>query len=203
LRPGIPTGRGSGLKHRPVWVRIPPGAHNVDMVQAISCRKIKSKLAVAMLALVLGLSLAGCTSHTVTSEVSPTGAQFELDNPNDTTFTDDAGNELLVGDNLELPSNWPAAVPTPPGRLIAVSIVDESTAVATWQVEGDVNQAEDALVQEMSDSGFVVIRSDDLSTETISVFTAEGNDLDVTVSATPGANTGDSGEITLLVNPAF
>src|SRR6476646_12230318 len=29
LSPCIPTGRGSGLKHRPVWVRIQPGAPNV------------------------------------------------------------------------------------------------------------------------------------------------------------------------------
>ena len=30
-RPGIPIGRGSGLKHRPVWVRIPPGAPNLSV----------------------------------------------------------------------------------------------------------------------------------------------------------------------------
>ena len=150
-----------------------------------------------------GVFLVGCTSTTVSPDVSPTGAQFEFENPDDSVFTDDAGNEMQVGSDLDVPANWPAAVPTPQGRLIAVSVVDESTAVATWQVEGDVIQAEDAFVQVMTESGFQVTRSTDLSTENISVFTAQGNDLDVTISATTGENPDDPGEITLLVNPAF
>ncbi len=92
LRPGIPTGRGSGLKHRPVWVRIPPGAHNEDM-----------KVVLALVALGSLVILTGCSSTTETPEVAVTGAQFESDNPDANVFTDDAGNELQVGDDLPIP----------------------------------------------------------------------------------------------------
>ena len=150
--------------------------------------------------------LSGCSSQDSSepnSDITTSGDQFESDNPEDSTFTDDAGNEMQVGENLELPADWPAAVPTPEGRLIAVSIIDESTAVATWQVDGDVVTAENALVEAFTLNGFRAERSEDLSTDSITVYTAVGNDLDVTVSATPGAGESDPGEITLLVNPSF
>ncbi len=192
--PGIPTGRGNGLKHRPVWVRIPPGAHN----HWVGISKIHTATALGV-ALVLGL--AGCTSSPTVSETSDLGNHFETSNPEDKLFDDGSGNELEVGSDLSLPPDWPEGVPTPAGALISVSVIDDRTAVATWSVEGDVFQAQQSFLAEFN-SGFSVEPIPDLSTDTIIVYGATGNGFDITISSTLGERSTDPGEITLLVNPS-
>ncbi len=192
--PGIPTGRGSGLKHRPVWVRIPPGAHN----DWVGISKIHTATALGF-ALVLGI--AGCTSSPTVSQTSDLGNHFETSNPEDKLFDDGSGNELEVGSDLSLPPDWPEGVPTPVGALISVSVIDDRTAVATWSVEGDVFQAQQSFLAEFH-SGFSVEPIPDLSTDTIIVYGATGNGFDITISSTLGERSTDPGEITLLVNPS-
>ncbi len=192
--PGIPTGRGSGLKHRPVWVRIPPGAHN----HCVGISKIHTATA---LGVVLVLGLAGCTSSPTVSQTSDLGNRFETSNPEDKLWDDGSGNELEVGSDLSLPPDWPEGVPTPAGALISVSVIDDRTAVATWSVEGDVFQAQQSFLAEF-DSGFSVEPIPDLSTDTIIVYGATGNGFDITISSTLGERSTDPGEITLLVNPS-
>jgi hypothetical protein len=165
--------------------------------------KVATKTACAVVALGLAILISGCSSTTVTPEALPTGAQFESDNPDANVFTDDAGNELQVGDDLPLPADWPVGVPTPVGKLIAVSVVDSSTAVATWQIEGDMLIVEANYVAELEKAGFAATQSTDLSTDTISVYTAMGNGLDITISATLGAESTDPSELTVLINPAM
>jgi hypothetical protein len=161
------------------------------------------KTVVALVALGSLVILTGCSSTTETPEVAVTGAQFESDNPDANVFTDDAGNELQVGDDLPIPANWPVTVPTPDGKLIAVSVVDDSTAVATWQIEGDMLSVEADYVLQLEAAGFSASQSTDLSTDTINVYTAIGNGLDITISATLGAETTDPSELTVLINPAM
>ncbi len=192
--PGIPTGRGSGLKHRPVWVRIPPGAHNADM-------KIRSNITVAMCGVLLSVGLVGCSGSVDVAQTSDLGNQFEQSNPTDEFLDDGSGNELEVGRDLNLPSNWPQAIPTPEGSLIAISVIDERTAVATWSVQNDVFLAQKEFLTEFDES-FAVEPLLDLSTESIIVYGAIGNGFDVTISATLGAKADDPGEITVLVNPS-
>ena len=192
--PGIPTGRGSGLKHRPVWVRIPPGAHNAGM-------NFRSKIAVALCGVVLITGLVGCSSAADVAQTSDLGNQFEQSNSTDEFLDDGSGNELEVGSDLALPSNWPKAIPTPVGSLIAISVIDERTAVATWTVQGDVFLAQKEFLTEF-DTTFVVEPLVDLTTDSIVVYGAIGNGFDVTISATLGQQADDPGEITLLVNPS-
>lgn len=192
--PGIPTGRGSGLKHRPVWVRIPPGAHNADM-------KIRSNITVAMCGVLLSVGLVGCSGSVDVAQTSDLGNQFEQSNPTDEFLDDGSGNELEVGRDLNLPSNWPQAIPTPEGSLIAISVIDERTAVATWSVQNDVFLAQKEFLTEF-DGSFAVEPLLDLSTDSIIVYGAIGNGFDVTISATLGARADDPGEITVLVNPS-
>ena len=193
--PGIPTGRGSGLKHRPVWVRIPPGAHNADM-------DVRSKITAVACVVVLTAGLAGCSSGSDATQTSDLGDHFESSNPTDDLLDDGSGNELEVGTDLTLPTDWPQGVPTPSGTLIAVSVIDERTAVATWTVEGDVFTAQEGFLTEF-DSTFTVEPLAELSTDTIAVYGAIGNGYDITVSATLGEQSSDPGEITLLVNPSL
>ncbi len=183
-----------------MWVRIPPGAHNSE----VSKYSLKTAVALAGAFSLLLFTVSGCSAQTGPEDVviPSAGNQFESDNPTDSTFTDDAGNEMQVGQNLDLPSDWPADIPTPAGRLVAVSIVNESTAVATWQIDGDIIEAEINYLKALESRGFQTSKSDDLSTDSISVFFAINSDFDITVSATPGEQESDPGEITVLVNPA-
>lgn len=128
---------------------------------------------------------------------------FEGDAQNESILTDEAGNELSMGDNIVLPTDWPAQVPTPAGSLIAVSIIDSSTAIGTWTVPGDVYAAQEIFKGELDTLGYLTNAAPDLSAEGIVVFTAQGNGLDVTVSATLGEKDSDPGQITILVNPEF
>ena len=192
--PGIPTGRGSGLKHRPVWVRIPPGAHNAGM-------NFRSRIAVALSVVVLTTGFVGCSSAVDEAATSDLGSHFEQANPTDEFLDDGSGNELEVGSDLALPNNWPQAIPTLGGSLIAISVIDERTAVATWTAQGDVFLAQKQFLAEF-DSTFVVEPLLDLSTDSIVVYGAIGNGFDVTISATLGQQADDPGEITLLVNPS-
>jgi len=193
--PGIPTGRGSGLKHRPVWVRIPPGAHNVGM-------NLRSQITTVTCGFVLAICVVGCSSAPDAAPTSELGNHFEQSDPTDDLLDDGSGNELEVGTNLTLPQNWPQGVPTPIGSLIAVSIIDERTAVATWTVQGDVFTIQKDFLTEF-DSTFAVKPISDLSTETIVVYGAIGNGFDITISATLGEQANDPGQITLLVNPSI
>ena len=193
--PGIPTGRGSGLKHRPVWVRIPPGAHNVGM-------NLSSQITTVTCGFVLAICVAGCSSAPDAAPTSELGNHFEQSDPTDDLLDDGSGNELEVGTNLTLPQDWPQGVPTPIGSLIAVSVIDRRTAVATWTVQGDVFTIQKDFLTEF-DSTFTVEPILDLSTETIVVYGAIGNGLDITISATLGEQEDDPGQITLLVNPSI
>lgn len=160
--------------------------------------------AAALLALVLWVpTLTGCATEPAPRENTSAGNQFESDNPGDSTFTDDAGNEMQVGQDLDLPADWPSSISPPQGRLVAVSVVNPLTAVATWQVDGDVMAAETLYLELLESNGFTVENSSELSTNTISVFFARDETFDVTVSATPGDKVTDPGEITVVVNPAL
>lgn len=155
----------------------------------------------ALSGVVLTTGFVGCSSAVDEHATSDLGNQFEQSNPTDEFLDDGSGNELEVGSDLALPSNWPQAIPTPVGSLIAISVIDERTAVATWTAQGDVYLAQKEFLTEF-DSTFVVEPILDLSTDSIVVYGAIGNGFDVTISATLGQQADDPGEITLLVNPS-
>ena len=193
--PGIPTGRGSGLKHRPVSVRIRPGAHN---------ERVNPRTTAALLAagLMITVGIGGCSSGPSPTESTDLGNHFETSDPDDGLFDDGSGNQLQVGSDLSLPSDWPTDVPTPEGILISVSVIDDHTAVATWSVAGDVFDAQQVFLAEL-EAGFTVEPMADLTTDTILVYVATGNGYEIVASATLGEETTDPGEITLLVNPSY
>jgi hypothetical protein len=163
--------------------------------------KIRSNITVAMCGVLLSVGLVGCSGSVDVAQTSDLGNQFEQSNPTDEFLDDGSGNELEVGRDLNLPSNWPQAIPTPEGSLIAISVIDERTAVATWSVQNDVFLAQKEFLTEFDES-FAVEPLLDLSTESIIVYGAIGNGFDVTISATLGAKADDPGEITVLVNPS-
>jgi hypothetical protein len=163
---------------------------------------LRSVIAAVACVAALTAGLAGCSSGSEVTQTSDLGDRFESSNPTDDFLDDGSGNELEVGSDLPLPNNWPQGIPTPEGTLIAVSVIDERTAVATWTVQGDVFTAQKEFLTQF-DSTFTVEPIADLSTDTIVVYGAIGNGYDVTVSATLGEQVNDPGEITLLINPSI
>lgn len=161
-------------------------------------------VAIASLTLLLGACSQNSDVGPESEPQSDTTASnhFETDPTGDSIFTDDAGNEIAVGENLTLPNNWPGLVPTPEGSLVAVSVIDEQTAVATWKIESDVFAVQEEYAQDLSSQGFEVSSDFGLSTDTIVVLIARGSGLDITISATTGEQVNDPGEITVVVNPS-
>lgn len=152
--------------------------------------------------LVIVLGIGGCSRSLSSAESSDLGNRFETSETGDALLEDGSGNQLELGSDLSLPQEWPTNVPTPVGTLISVSVIDEHTAVATWSVVGDVFQAQQIFLVELED-GFAVESIAELTTETITVYSATGNGYEIVVSATLGEEDTDPGEITLLVNPSF
>lgn len=163
---------------------------------------LRSRIPTVCCCVALAFGLAACSSSPETTPAGELGNRFEQSNPSDDRLDDGSGNELEIGANLTLPQGWPKDVPTPNGSLIAVSVIDERTAVATWTVQGDVFTAQEEFLTRF-DSTFTVEPISDLSTETIVVYGAIGNGYDITISATLGEQSDDPGEITLLVNPSI
>ena len=193
--PGIPTGRGSGLKHRPVSVQIRPGAHNEAVNPSTT-----SALAAATLVVAVGIG--GCSSGPDSTTSSDLGNRFETSVPDGSPLGDGSGNQLAMGIDLMLPTDWPIHVPTPVGSLISVSVIDENTAVGTWSIAGDVFGAQQVYLAQLEE-GFAVEPIPDLTTDTIVVYAVTGSGYEIIVSATLGEKTTDPGEITLLVNPDY
>jgi hypothetical protein len=163
---------------------------------------LRSTITAVACGVLLTMGVSGCSSSPDEAPTSDLGNHFESSNPTDELLDDGSGNELEVGSDLPLPNNWPQGIPTPEGTLIAVSVIDERTAVATWTVQGDVFTAQKEFLTQF-DSTFTVVPIADLSTDTIVVYGAIGNGYDVTVSATLGEQVNDPGEITLLINPSI
>jgi hypothetical protein len=159
------------------------------------------KIAVAAAGTVLILGVSGCSTSPDVGEGNELGNHLQTSHPSDEFLDDGSGNELEIGSDLTLPPTWPIGVPTPVGSLIAVSVIDEQTAVATWSVTGDVVPAQIEFLT-LFDSGYLVQPIPDLSTESIFVYGAIGNGYDITISATVGEKSTDPGEITLLINPS-
>jgi hypothetical protein len=163
---------------------------------------LRSKFTAVACVVALAVGFTGCSSEPEAVQSRDLGDRFESSNPTDNFLDDGSGNELEVGTDLPLPANWPQGVPTPNGTLIAVSVIDKRTAVATWTVQGDVFTTQEGFLSEF-DSTFTVEPLADLSTDTIAVYGVIGNGYDITVSATLGERSSDPGEITLLVNPSL
>jgi hypothetical protein len=193
--PGIPTGRGSGLKHRPVSVQIRPGAHNEVVNPSTTSALIAAGLAIAV-------GIGGCSTGPGPTTSSDLGNRFETFDPDDGPLGDGSGNQLAMGNDLMLPMDWPINVPTPDGSLISVSVINDNTAVGTWSIAGDVFQAQQVYLAQFQ-AGFAVQPMPDLTTDTIVVYAVTGSGYEIIVSSTLGEKITDPGEITLLVNPGY
>ena len=150
----------------------------------------------------MAVGISGCSSSPGPITPSDLGNRFETPDANDDPLGDGSGNQLAMGKDLMLPTDWPINVPIPDGPLISVSVINNDTAVGTWSIAGDVFQAQREFLAQL-ETEFAVVSIPDLTTDTIVVYAVTGNGYEIIVSSTLGEKTTDPGEITLLVNPSY
>jgi hypothetical protein len=145
--------------------------------------------------LVLVIAVTGCAAGSDSENDLPVG---DAGNAESGTFTDDAGDTMQFGPGTELPEDWPAALPVPPGTLLSVAVRQDSSALATWIVPDDSAEAiVNAYLVDLQEAGFSTPVQSEMSVPDEGVFSYDltNDDYDVTVSAVlvPGES-----EITLI-----
>ena len=113
----------------------------------------------------------------------------------DVTSSD--GTQIQVGENVTLPSNWPATMPTyEAGTLISVMVSgDLSTLNAIWTTENAADVAATAYGEALTNAGYTIVTGSDAG-----LFGGDyvGNGYTVNVVSV----TGGDGSTTVLMNAA-
>ncbi|MDO8307857.1 MAG: hypothetical protein Q7V58_05815 [Actinomycetota bacterium] len=109
--------------------------------------------------------------------------------------TDEEGNEMLMGEDVAVPDNWPSEVPIyDNGRLISVMVAgDGSNVNAVWQTDATTEEAAATYGAALESSGFTV--GDTSAVSGMTNATYEGNGYTVTVTTLDA-----EGTATLMVN---
>jgi hypothetical protein len=148
-------------------------------------------------ALALVLALGACSSG-----ASPDIPVGDEGNAEVGVFTDeDSGDTMQFGPGTQLPDDWPAALPIPPGDLLSVSIRQDGGAVATWIIPDDRAQAIlDDYLKTLQAAGFSAPVQSEMSVPDEGVFTydMQSSEFDATVSA---VLVPVESEITLIASP--
>jgi opacity protein-like surface antigen len=121
---------------------------------------LRRRSAVLMFAAALsGVALAGCgqAAETAIEQAAEQaiGGDVAIDD-GQVSVTDDEGNTTVVGEDVELPEEWPTVIPVPAGApLMAASVDAEGKAVtSSWMGDPDPAVAAEAYGQQLLDAGF-------------------------------------------------
>lgn len=133
------------------------------------------------LALAISLGISACSSGA--TDNLPVG---DAGNAEVGVLTDDTGDTMQFGPGTELPADWPAALPIPPGELLSVAVRQDGEALGTWIIADDAVQATlDAYLVTLQESGFSAPVESEMSVPDEGVFTynLQSDAYDATVSA--------------------
>lgn len=89
--------------------------------------------------------------------LSSAGAEVDLEDGS-VTIEDEAGNEMAVGEGVELPSTWPADVPVYQGGTLTMAMVSpaEGTANAMWTLDEEPEAAVAGMRQALEGAGYML-----------------------------------------------
>jgi hypothetical protein len=109
-------------------------------------------------AVLSGLVLVGCgqAAETAIEQAAEQaiGGDVAIDE-GQVSVTDDEGNTTVVGEDVELPDEWPAVIPVPDAPLMAASVDAAGKAVtSSWMGDADPAVAAEAYGQQLLDAGF-------------------------------------------------
>lgn len=149
-------------------------------------RTLHTRLATAALAtgLVLGVSACGQAAEKAAEQAAEQAIGGDVDvNDGNVTVKDGEGNEVSLGENVELPADWPSAVPAVEGGTLTMAGLDgDGGASAMWQVDADPETASTAYASQLESAGFTKDAEAMLDEAAMRQFL--GNGLRVSVSAT-------------------
>ena len=144
-------------------------------------RTLHKGLAASVLAAGLALTMTACGQAAEQAAEQAIGGDVDVNDGN-VTVKDDEGNEVSVGENVELPADWPSAVPAVEGGTLMMAGVDaDGGASAMWQVQADPESASTAYGSQLESAGFTKDAEAMLDTAAMRQFA--GNGLRVSVSA--------------------
>jgi ABC-type Fe3+-hydroxamate transport system substrate-binding protein len=119
------------------------------------------------------------------------GGNVDVDTDNgNVTITDESGKAITVGENVELPADWPSEVPAnDSGSLNAAAVEPDGTSSALWTIDGGT--AADAVAaygKTLESAGFTLKPSEGAmpSLDMLASADYEGNGYTVNVSGMSG-----------------
>jgi hypothetical protein len=106
------------------------------------------------------------------------------------TFTDEEGNEIAVGEGIDLPANWPANVPAFEGGTLGVASVNaDGTASAMWTTETSSADVVAAYGATLEGAGYTQTSTSAMGDLNIADYTGNGQTVNVSAIAADGTTT--------------
>lgn len=97
------------------------------------------------------------------------------------TVTDESGNAIAIGENIDVPENWPAEVPLfEGGSMVSVSVNADGTAGAMWTTDTTAEEAAAAYDKTLTAAGYTQTETANMGGMIVTGY--EGNGLTVSVS---------------------
>lgn len=150
------------------------------------------RLAAAALAVALAASmplLGACGGAAEQAAEQALGGDVNIEDDS-LTFTDDEGNEVAVGEGIELPGNWPDNVPAFEGGTLGVASVNtDGTASAMWTTDSSAADVAAAYGAELEGAGYAQTSTSNLGDLSIADYAGNGRTINVSAIAADGTTT--------------
>jgi hypothetical protein len=160
---------------------------------AIRTRTVAA-LATAALVLVPALSACGQAAEKaaeVAMENAMSGADVNIEDDG-VTITDNEGNQMAAGENIQLPDNWPAEIPPFEGGTLTVVTVSPDGVWASWTASGSAQEAADAYGATLEAAGYTLDTESKVDAAVFRSYKGNGYLLNISTAD-------DSGETVVLV----
>lgn len=156
-----------------------------------SPRLAAAALAVALAASVPVLGACGSSVEQAAEQAAEEALGGDVNIDGDTlTMTDDQGNEVAVGEGIELPANWPSSVPAFEGGTLGVASVNaDGSASAMWTTEATPADAAAAYGAALEAAGFTQQTTSAMGDLTTAEYTGNGQTIGISAVAADGTTT--------------
>ena len=149
-------------------------------------------LSATLLAGVPALAACGDVAESAIENAAGAGIDGDVDiDDGNLTVTQSDGTQVQIGENLSVPENWPAEVPTyDGGKLMTVTVDgDGSRANAMWQTDTPVADVMAAYSAALAAAGYTVGTNSDMGELRTADFTGNGYAVTIMAITVDGATT--------------
>jgi len=151
----------------------------------------RSIAAMAAITMIVTPALAACgeSAELAAEQIAENamGGDVDIEDGN-VTIKDEQGNEMVAGQDVALPANWPLPVPDS-GSLAMATVQTDGTAYAMWVVDGSATQVADAYGQLLIAEGYALNQETNLDGAIMRDYSGMGMFVSVVVGETEGETT--------------